>query len=90
MSIFKHWYDYETSQHRWPSSEFSLDCHGAAIGFTFKIIEALSTATDNMTWMVNSKTWHAGGLPSIRKENILFAILSDRIDQKQITVPENK
>ena len=61
-----------------------------AIGVTIQIIEALITAIDNITWMVNSKTWHAGTLPSIRKENT-FVILSNRIYQKHTArVAENK
>ena len=39
--------------------------------------------------MVNSKTWHAGGSHTIRKEK-MYVIFSNRIDQKQITVAENK
>jgi len=39
--------------------------------------------------MVNSKTWHAGGQPTIRKEK-MFVIFTNRIDQKQTTVAENK
>ena len=61
-----------------------------AIGVTIQIIEELITSIDNITWMVNSKTWRAGTLPSIRKENT-FVILSNRIDQKHTaTVAENK
>ena len=58
-----------------------------AIGVTFQIIEALSTAIDSMTWMQNSKTWQAGGPPTIRKDKV-FLILSNRFDQKQ-TLPQN-
>ena len=39
--------------------------------------------------MVSSKTWHAGGPHTLRKEE-MYVILSNRIDQKQITVAENK
>ena len=39
--------------------------------------------------MVSSKTWHAGGPHTLRKEK-MYVILSNRIDQKQITVAENK
>ena len=58
-----------------------------AIGVTFQIIEALSTAIESMTWMQNSKTWQAGGPPTIRKDKV-FLILSNRFDQKQ-TLPQN-
>ena len=58
-----------------------------AIGVTFQIIEALSTAIDSMTWMQNSKTWQTGGPPTIRKDKV-FLILSNRFDQKQ-TLPQN-
>ena len=37
---------------------------------------------------MNSKTWHAGGEPTIRKEKI-FVILTNRVGQKQTTVAEN-
>ena len=60
-----------------------------AIGVAFQIIEALLKAIDSMTWMANSKTWHAGGPHTIRKQK-MYVILSNRIDQKQITVAENK
>ena len=51
-----------------------------AIGVTFQIIEALSTAI-SMPRMVNSKTWHALGHRAIRKEK-MFVILTNRIDHK--------
>ena len=60
-----------------------------AIGVTYILSERSTvTAIDNITWMVNSKAWHAGGPSSIRKENT-FVILSNRIDKKK-TVAENK
>ena len=59
------------------------------IGVTIQIIEALSTVIDSMTWMVISKTFHASGPPTIRKDK-MSVILSTQIDQKQTTVAENK
>ena len=39
--------------------------------------------------MENSKTGHASGQPTIRKEK-MFVILTNRVDQKQATAAENK
>ena len=58
-----------------------------AIGVTFQIIEVLSTEIHSMTCMQNSKTWQAGGPPTLRKEK-LFVIFSNRFDQK-LTLPQN-
>ena len=58
-----------------------------AIGVTFQIIEVLSTAIDSMTCMHSSKTWQAGGPPTLRKEK-MFVIFCHRFDQKQ-TLPQN-
>ena len=44
-------YDYETSQHRWPSIHSALTVMVLTIGVTFQIIEALLTAIDSITWI---------------------------------------
>ena len=36
IAKFKHWYDYETSQHRWPSINSALTVMVIAIGVTFQ------------------------------------------------------
>ena len=47
-------------------------------GLTFQIMEeALSTAIDSMTWMVN-----ASGQPTIRREK-MFVTLTNRIEKKK-------
>ena len=50
IAKFKHWYDYETSQHRWPSINSALTVMVLAIGVTFQIIEALLTLL-SIAWL---------------------------------------
>ena len=54
------------------------------IGVTFQIIEALSTTIDSMIGLVNSKTWHAGGEATVRKEKCLLYSLIESVKNKQL------
>ena len=50
IAKFKHGYDYEKSQHRWPSINSALTVMVLAIGVTFQIIEALLTLL-SIAWL---------------------------------------